>query len=183
MDAWKILEETDVSPSQWFPVIKHKAELPNGTVIDDYYYSPLGDVVMILPITQQGEIVLVKQYKHGLRETLLELPGGMRQNGKSINESALAELEEETGIRITEEQLIPLGKIANNPTKTNQITYGFLVKDASFNSVQHLDPTEQIQIITIPAKQIVEVVKQEKIWVTDSVSFILKCCLLYPELF
>lgn len=183
LTPWLTLSSQDVSPSKWFPVIRDEVQLPDGTVIDDYYYSPLGGVVMVLPLTPAGEIVLVKQYKHGLKEILLELPGGMQQEGKTIEESALAELEEETGIRASAEQLIPLGRIANNPTKTDQVTWGFLVKNAEFNSQQHFDPTEQIQVITLPAAQVLEMVKNGEIWVTDSVSFLLKASYQHPEIF
>jgi ADP-ribose pyrophosphatase len=95
---WKVLKEVDVSPSPWFPLLQHTVELANGQVVDDYFFSPLGDVVQVLAITPQHEVVLVRQYKHALGEILLELPGGMQQKNTSIIQSALNELEEETGI-------------------------------------------------------------------------------------
>ncbi|MFH1509498.1 MAG: hypothetical protein ABIE68_05005 [bacterium] len=60
MKKWKVIKEEDVSPSKWFPVIRHEVELLEGTIIDDYFFSPLGNVVMVLPITTNNEIVLVK---------------------------------------------------------------------------------------------------------------------------
>lgn len=73
---WKILEETDISPSPWFPLFKHKVELPNGRIVDDYYLSKMGNVVMILPINKKKEIVFVQQYKHGANDVVIELPAG-----------------------------------------------------------------------------------------------------------
>jgi len=58
MKKWKIIKEVDVSPSKWFPVLQHTVELPNGKIVDDYFFSPLGNVVMILPITSKNEIIL-----------------------------------------------------------------------------------------------------------------------------
>lgn len=180
---WQVLEEKDVSPSRWFPILQHKVKLPNGIVIDDYFFSPIGNVVMVLPLTSDGNFILVKQYKHGLQEIFLELPGGMQQNGKSIEASATAELEEETGIKINEDRLIPLGKIANNPTKTNQITYGFLVKNAEFNSAQRLDSTEQIELISATPTEVLELIKDGTIRTSDTVALIFKAYLNYPEIF
>ncbi|WP_158828177.1 NUDIX hydrolase [Mucilaginibacter lacusdianchii] len=180
---WTILKEEDVSPSPWFPILKHTVQLANGKVVDDYYFSPLGDVVQVLALTPQNEVVLVKQYKHGLNEILMELPGGMRQKNTSIIQSALNELEEETGIKATSGQLISLGKIAVNPTKAHQITYGFILFNAEFNSVQKLDETELIQVLTLPAPQVLQLVKEGEIWVTDSMNFILMAALRYPEVF
>jgi len=183
IQKWKVLKEQDVSPSPWFPVLQHTVELANGQIIDDYFFSPLGDVVMVLAITPKNEVVLVRQYKHGLGEILLELPGGMQQKNTSILQSAINELEEEVGIKATADDLISLGKITNSPTKTRQITYGYIVFNAQFNSKQKLDVTENIEVITMPAPQVLEYAKEGKIWVTDSLNFILKAALTYPEVF
>ncbi len=183
IQKWTVLKEEDVSPSPWFPVIKHKVQLANGNVVDDYFFSPLGDVVQVLPVTKNNEVVLVKQYKHGMGEILLELPGGMQQKNRSVIESALNELEEETGIKTTADKLISLGKIANNPTKLKQVTYGFIMFDAEFNAVQKLDSTEDIQVVTLPAPQVLQMALKNEIWVTDSLNFILKAALAYPDVF
>lgn len=183
IQKWKVLKEQDVSPSPWFPMLQHTVELANGQVIDDYFFSPLGDVVQVLALTPHNEVVLVRQYKHALGEILIELPGGMQQKDKSLIQSALNELEEEAGIKANAEELISLGKIANNPTKTRQITYGYILFNAQFNSVQKLDATENIEVFTMPAPEVLQQVKDGKIWVTDSMNFILKAALQYPEIF
>ena len=183
IEKWIVINEQDVSPSPWFPVVKHVVKLSNGNIVDDYYFSPLGDVAQVLPITKHNEVVLVKQYKHALGEVLLELPGGMQQKNKSVIESAINELEEETGIRASADQLISLGKIANNPTKLKQITYGFILFNAEFNSSQKQDATEDIQVVTIPAPDVLKMAVDGEIWVTDSLNFILKAALAYPNIF
>jgi ADP-ribose pyrophosphatase len=183
IQKWTLINEQDVSPSPWFPVLKHTVKLANGDIIDDYYFSPLGDVVQVLAITKSNEVVLVKQYKHALGEILLELPGGMQQKNKSVIQSALNELEEETGIKANADQLISLGKIANNPTKLKQVTYGFILFNAEFNTVQKLDATEDIQVLTIPAPEVLKMAINNEIWVTDSLNFILKAALAYPDIF
>jgi len=180
---WILINEKDVSPSPWFPVKKHTVQLANGNIIDDYYFSPLGDVVIVLAVTPQNEVVLVRQYKHALGEITLELPGGMQQKNKTIIQSALNELEEETGIKTTEAQLISLGRIAINPTKLKQVTYGFIVFNAEFNAVQKFDPTEDIQVITLPAQKVLQKALNGEIWTTDSLNFIFKAALTYPDVF
>jgi 8-oxo-dGTP pyrophosphatase MutT (NUDIX family) len=180
---WTILKEEDVSPSPWFPLLRHTVQLPSGMIMDDYYLSPLGDVVMILALTPAHEVVLVRQYKHGLGQILLDLPGGLEQPGKGIIQSALNELEEETGVKAEAHQLISLGKITVNPTKTRQITYGFIVFDVEFNSVQKPDPAEEIEVVTCPAKEVLQKVKNGEIWTTDSMNFIFRAAMQYPDIF
>lgn len=183
LKKWKILSEEDVSPSPWFPILRHVVQLPNAKIIDDYFISPFGNAVMVLPFTKNGEIVLVKQYKHGLGEILIELPAGFQQENKSIEESALAELSEETGIQTSIHNLEFIGQISNNPTKTNQITHGFLARDLEFNSVQKFDSTEDIEVLVINPKEVLAMISRGELWTGDSVSMILKALMKYPDLF
>jgi len=183
MKKWKLIKETDVSPSKWFPIKKHKVELPNGTIIDDYFITTLGNVGMILPITKDNKIVLVKQYKHGVKDILIELPAGFQQKDKTIEQSAIAELEEETGIKTSLENLIPIGKISNTPTKSTHITFGYLAIGLTFNSLQNLEITEDIEIILKSPKETIKMIKNGEIWVGDSVGLIMKAYLLYPDIF
>jgi len=183
LQPWTILKEEDVSPSPWFPLLKHTVQLANGHIMDDYYLALLGNVVIVLALTPAHEVVLVRQYKHGLGQVLLELPGGIEQDGKGVIGSALNELEEETGVRATADQLISLGKVNVNPTKMRQVTNGFIVFDAEFNSKQKFDISEDIEVVLLPAKQVLQMVKDGEIWTTDSVNFILKAALRYPDIF
>lgn len=179
---WTVLAEEDITPSPWFPLTKQQVQLANNNVYD-YYLSRLGDVVQVLAITPQNNVVLVRQYKHGLGQVTLEVPGGLQQTNQSIIQSALNELEEETGIKATAEQLIPLGKIAINPTKLKQETYGFIVFDGEITAEQKLDATEDIEVVLIPAAEVLQMAMNGEIWVTDSLNWILKAAMLYPEVF
>lgn len=180
---WRTLSETDVSPSKWFPIVQHKVELPSGEIIDDYFVSPMGSVVMILPVTKDNKIVLVKQYKHAIDEIIVELPAGFQQEGKTLEESAIAELEEEVGIKTGVDNLILLSKTANNPTKTTQVTYCYIARDLEFNSTQNLEVTENIEILLVSPNEAFEMAKNGDIWVADSVANIFKAYFEYPGIF
>ncbi len=180
---WKILKEADVSPSKWFPVFQHTVELPNGTVIDDYFISRMIHAVMVLPITKGNKIVFTKQYKHGLGEITLELPAGFQQEGKTPEESALAELEEEVGIKAEASDLIRIGEVSNVPTKIMHIVHCYLVRNAEFNPKQNLEVTEDIEIVAVSPQETLKMIKEGKIWVADTVACVMKASLLYPEIF
>ncbi len=183
MKKWKTLAIEDVSPSKWFPIERHTVELPDGTVVDDYYISPIGDVVMVLPITRDNKFVLVKQYKHAIGEVVIELPAGFQQKGKTLEETAVSELEEECGIKTAVSNLIFLGKVANNPTKTTHVTYCYLVRDVEFNSVQNLEITEEIGVLTVTPQEALTMINNGDIWVGDSIVTIMKTFLRFPEIF
>ncbi len=183
MDKWKLRNITDVSPSPWFPIERHEVELSDGRLVDDYYITTLADVAMVLPITIEGKLVLVKQYKHGQRDFMLELPAGFVQEGKSITESALAELKEETGILTTADNLTPLGHIAHIPTKSTQVVHAFLATNLEFNTTQNLDDLEEIEVVEVLPSEALDLVLSGDIWGSDSAYFILRAAIIYPEYF
>lgn len=177
---WKIVEEKDISHSKWFPLFVHKVELGNGKVIDDYYVSKLGDIVMIIAITRDKEIAFVRQYKHGLREITIELPAG-RVEKENPTYTAKKELEEETGI--IADELISLGEIYLDSTKDSSITFGFLVKDAEIKGKQKLDETEDIEVILIPMKDIDNKIQSGEIKNAATVALLSIARMKFPELF
>ena len=79
--------------------------------------------------------------------------------------------------------LIPLGKIATNPTKITQISYCFMSRNLEFNSKQNTDITEEIEIIKLQPRQVIDMIMKGEIWAADSVAFILKAYHKYPKLF
>src|SRR5579859_1820143 len=112
IQKWKLLSTKDVSPSKWFPIESRTYQLPNGKIIDDFTVTTLGDVAMILPITVDHKVVLVRQFKPGIGDILLQLPAGrIEKNHKDIRETARHELEEEVGIKVEDSQLHFLAKV------------------------------------------------------------------------
>ena len=76
MDAWKIQKSEMAIDHRWYKLRRDWVELPDGRAIDDYFVSVRPDVVLILALTPDGNVPLVRQYKHGVQKVLLELPGG-----------------------------------------------------------------------------------------------------------
>jgi ADP-ribose pyrophosphatase YjhB (NUDIX family) len=183
MKKWKVLKEEDVSPSKWYPVFKHKVELGNGKIVDDFYLSIAGDVVDMLPVLKTGEFVLVKQYKHASNDFVIELPGGYIQEGKTLQETALAELEEEVGIKTTLENMKFVCKTMNNPSKMRQYTHFYIARDLEFNSKQKFDENEDIEVMVIAPKKALEMVLDGSIYSASSAANILRSSYLFPELF
>jgi len=91
---WKILESTYPVPDTRIDI----CELPSGHIIKPVVleYNP---EVTILTMTRSQEVVLVKEYRHGIQKTILQLPGGSVDEGESPLEAAKRELLEETGFR------------------------------------------------------------------------------------
>ena len=103
---------------------KDKVELPSGEIFHDFYLWLEGDVVLIVPITKDGDLLLVKQYKHGAGGIVVEFPAGLVEDNEKPKEAAVRELREETGY--SSEKLKEIAIFQNHPTKVVSNIYVYL---------------------------------------------------------
>ncbi|QFS49417.1 NUDIX hydrolase [Nostoc sphaeroides CCNUC1] len=155
----------------WCQVRQDEIELPNGKIIDDYFVSIKPDVAMILPITNNREIIFVRQYRHAVGEFFLELPAGDFDPTKESAElAAIRELREETGYIYQE--FIKIGTLYDKPSKdTNQI-HLFLAENVSKVGEQQLDITEEIEVVLIPVESVLDKIAQGEISVAGTIAAI-----------
>lgn len=150
IQKWKLLSKKDVSPSSWFPIESRTYQLPNGKVVEDFTVTTLADVAMIIPLTSEGRIVLVRQYKPGADEVMMQFAAGRVEPGyKDMVETAQHELEEETGIRVEHKQLTYFATLTAFSTKATEKVFFYFADDCEFNSTQHFDPNEDIEVVQL----------------------------------
>lgn len=168
---WKLLSSEDVSPSTWFPIEKRVYEMPNGKIIDDFTVTILADVAFIVPITIEGKVVLVNQYKPGVDEVLIQFPAGrIEPNHANMDETAQHELEEETGIRVGQDQLESFGRLTGFSTKATEVVTLYLARNCKFNSEQSLDPTENIEVVTLTPQELDAKIESNEIWCSQTIA-------------
>ena len=110
-----------------------------------FYILESADWINVIPITPEGMVVMIRQYRHGTEELTLEVPGGMvdEQDG-SPEESAARELLEETGYAAG--QIIRIGTVTPNPAILNNRCYTFLAQDAHPVAQPSFDGSEDIEL-------------------------------------
>ncbi|MAT09328.1 MAG: hypothetical protein CL707_09550 [Chloroflexi bacterium] len=113
--------------TEWFNIVR--SEVNCGSSDKPYYLIDGPNSVIILPITEDDEIVLVKQYRHSVKGYTLELPAGFIAEGEVPVKAAERELLEETGYECNELINLGIGKIMLNRYIPQQ--YGFLGLGAS----------------------------------------------------
>jgi 8-oxo-dGTP pyrophosphatase MutT (NUDIX family) len=101
--------------------------------------------VNIIAFDKSGNLILVKQYRHGIDELTLEGPAGVIDDGEDPLETAKRELREETGYESIEWS--KLGRVSANPAFQDNYCHIFLAKNCSKVSEQNLDPFEEIDVI------------------------------------
>lgn len=165
---WKKISSVMALDERWFKVRKDVVELPNGKVLDDYFLWLSGDVAMVIPVTEDGKMILVKQYKYGADEEVIEFPAGYVDKNEDPEAAAKRELEEETGYSAKSLEL--LGEFHLSPTKSDGRTFIYLAKDVVKNKETKLDASEDIEVLEIPQEEVMDMIKKGEIRVSDSVA-------------
>lgn len=124
---WKKLSSTVVFQSPYFRVRRDRCQLPDDSVIDDYFVVERSDVVAIIAVTSDGKLLLNAQYKHGVGENVWEVPAGIIDDGEKPEDAARRELEEETGYHA--DALEHIGTMMMSPTNENNRLYIFIARD------------------------------------------------------
>jgi ADP-ribose pyrophosphatase len=111
-------------------VFSDQVELPNGKKASREYIKHPG-AVAVVPITQEGNIVLVRQYRYPIGKLLLEVPAGKLDKGEQPDECALRELEEETGY--VAKNIKKIASIYTTPGFTDEIIHLYRAEDLTLS--------------------------------------------------
>ena len=122
-----------------------KVATPEGKQINREVVEHSGGVVTLAIV--EGQVLLVRQYRHPAGQSLLELPAGKLEKGEDPAECAARELEEETGYR--PERVYELGRFYASPGYLGEIFYLYVAENLT-PTAQNLDPDEELSIERLP---------------------------------
>lgn len=168
VEKWKTVESKLVFDHRWYRLRQDTVALPNGQVVDDYFVSLRPDIATVLPITADGQVVFVRQYRHGIGQVLLELPAGTFEAGEDPLMAAQRELLEETGYQAAQWKAI--ATLYNNPVKQTNRIHLFRAEPVEQIAPQALDSTEDIEVVLKPLAAIPHLVHSGEICVAGSIT-------------
>jgi 8-oxo-dGTP pyrophosphatase MutT (NUDIX family) len=120
------LVKTDILLPEPKRFIREVLVMPDGNEID-WYYIDTPPSVLIVPVTAEGTVVMVRQWRHNLKRHTLEFPAGTVSTGEELEQAVERELREETGFALAPGgELRPLGAFVSLPSETNKYTHMFL---------------------------------------------------------
>jgi len=158
LKPWKILSSKYLYKTNGVALRIDQCEVNDGDIFEPYVLE-CGTWVNVVALTKEREVILEKQYRHGVGQVMLEIPAGiMEAEDEGPLQAAQRELLEETGF--TSERFIEIGKVYPNPATHNNLTYSFLALDVEKTGQQSLDETEEIEVSLIPFDELVSMAKE-----------------------
>ena len=161
IQPWTVSRTKIEAKNRIFNLITNTCLSPRTGMEHDFLVLEAGAWVNVIPLTPEGDVLFVRQYRHAARETTLEIPGGLVENGQSPLEAARRELLEETGHACP--NLIQLGRVRPNPAILDNYCYLFLAEGVTKVGEKMLDATEDIEVVSIPLLKVPEMIMHGRI--------------------
>ena len=168
--SWKVLASHSAFDHRWYVVRRDTLQLSDGTIVDDYFVSVRPDIVVIVAVDRSGQMVLVRQYKHGVREMTLEFPAGTFKD-EQPEAAALRELAEETGY--VPGRIEYLGRCFDDASKNTNTVHMFLALDCELRAQQRLDGMERaagLEVLLMPIAKVAQALDDGDIAAMSSVA-------------
>jgi ADP-ribose pyrophosphatase len=133
-----------VYESTFLRLRRDRCRLPDGRIAPGHYVIDQKDFSMVVAITPAREVLVVREYKHGVGAVLLQLPAGFVEVGEDPAAAARRELAEETGY--TAARVEHLGSFPLFPSLFASRGHFFLARDARLTGAPHLDEFEVVEV-------------------------------------
>lgn len=162
IEKWQKLRTEIVGNFRIFEIKKNTSLSPRTGEKHAFYVLDTADWVNVIPITPEGKVVLIHQFRHGTEEITLEIPGGVvDESDANPKECARRELIEETGF--DSDQIVQIGCVTSNPAILNNRCYTFLANNVRQTEKQAFDSSEDIAVELYDLKDVHEMIRTGRI--------------------
>jgi 8-oxo-dGTP pyrophosphatase MutT (NUDIX family) len=170
-EGWERLGGERLFETPYFALRSDRLRLPDGTIKDPYYIIERPDAAIIFPLTQKGEVVLVRQYRPPLERMELGLPAGLVERGEKPEAAGRRELLEETGYSGGEWE--PLGALASSPSLKDNWAYLFLARSVEKAAAPDPDEHELVEVVKVSVGELRGLIQSGQILSSSGVAAIM----------
>lgn len=149
---WDVVQEDLHTDCSIYKVYRRLCRHPEDGREGDFFVVKGSDWVQVVPITKEGKVVMIRQYRFGSEALSWEVPGGVLEPGESPEEAAVRELFEETGY--IGKDIYRIGQTFPNPALQNNKTYFLVLKDCEYVGPRNLDFFEEIEVCTMTLDEV-----------------------------
>jgi 8-oxo-dGTP pyrophosphatase MutT (NUDIX family) len=151
---WRPLGSQYVVQDEWLRLRADTYEMPDGRVLSPFYVLECRPWVNVVALTPARQVVLVRQYRPGARQVMLELPGGgANPDDPSLLEAIRRELLEETGYGGGE--FVELGILRPNSASQTNTVHSFLATNVVPTGDLRPDDAEFLEVVLAPLDEVV----------------------------
>ncbi len=146
------LENKEIHKGKILTFYKRKMKFANGNT-SDWDFVHHNGAAAVVAVDDDGKLFMVKQYRPGCDRFTLEIPAGCMNPGEDRKTSAMRELEEETGYRCEDAEL--LNKYYPASAYDDEYIEIYLAKGLT-KTAQHLDPDEEVEVLRMDVEELVD---------------------------
>ena len=158
---WKPRLRTVVRENPWWTYRLDTVELPSGKQVEYHYVHTRGSA-MAVPVTAEGKLLMVRQYRYPQDRESLEFPGGGVKEGASAEETARAELAEETGWSAAVWEKV--GCFGPFNGVTDEMCHVFVARALEPAPDVKPDETEEMELVTLTVEELEQAVRSSSVW-------------------
>ena len=171
LGRWERLSSEKLVETPYFALRSDRLRLPDGAIKDPYYVIERPDAAIVFPLTGEGEVVLVRQYRPAIRRLELGLPAGLVEKGEEPEKAARRELSEETGYAGGEWE--PLGAVASSPSLKDNWAHLYLARGVTRDAPPQPEEYEPVEVVLVPVGELLPRVHAGEIVSSSGVATVL----------
>ncbi len=161
INGWRITQEKTLLQTRVGEIVSAQVQSNRTGRQEEFYRLIFSDWVNILALTQEREIVLIKQFRFGSERMEIEIPGGAIEPHESPVVAGSRELLEETGYAGKNARVI--GEVCPNPAIQNNRCYTVFIEDVEQVAEQNMDEMEDIEVSVVPLAVVHDLMTQGEI--------------------
>lgn len=150
---WRVLDSRVHYRDRYISHRMDRCETPQGQIVDPYHVIEVPNWVNMVAITDDGHVLMVREYRHGAGEVVFGLPSGTVDPGETDPlKTAQRELAEETGAEAA--KWVQTGEMFPNAAVMSNVCYSFLALGAAITRATDFDPAEDIETVPVPIEEL-----------------------------